>query len=77
MGRIGRKATGQFLPEPIELSSIQGQDDGKGSIRCPYLIAKEGVVTVRITAPTSAVVIDTHEVTFVVDGCLFGYKVAL
>jgi hypothetical protein len=78
MGRIGRKATGEFQPEPIELSSIQGEDDGKGAVRCPYLIAKEAVVTVRITAPADGVAIDGHVAGhFFVDGCLFGYKVAV
>jgi hypothetical protein len=75
MGRIGRGATGEFVEEPIELSSIQGIDDGKGSIRCPYLISKEAVVTVRITSPPT-LGWNGSVSSVVVDGCLFGYKVA-
>lgn len=73
--RVGRGTQGEFKEEPVELSSIQGVDDGKGSIRCPYLISKEAVVTVRITAPTTFP-FDINVTRAKIDGCLFGYKVA-
>lgn len=73
LGELGRNAPPELKEEPLFISSMQGFDDGKGTIRTPYLIAKEAVVVVRVTLLSEPSNSNTN---FYVDGCLFGYKVA-
>lgn len=59
--------TAQYTPVPM--TSMQGFECGKGSVRTEYICAAQSIITVRVTNlhPSLAIV---------VDGYLFGYKVA-
>jgi hypothetical protein len=55
--------------EPVNLTALQGLDDGKCVMRSPYLCARESVVMVKMENWSDAILI--------VNGYLFGYEVAM
>lgn len=68
MSQLNRNGNNEYREIPADINTLQGLDDGKGSLRTPHLLAKESVVLVRVYnyAPNQVRI----------NGCLFGYKVA-
>lgn len=54
----------------VNVRSLQGLNDGKGSLKIPFLVPKESTIKIRLE--------NTHTTSsLLVNGVLFGYKVAV
>ena len=64
--------------EPVQadpftrIISLQGSLDGVGMMRIPYLVPKQGTVTIRVRRTTTNLPNTTD---FRINGCVFGYKI--
>lgn len=58
-----------LIERRIQISAMQGIDDGAGIVRTPYLVPKESTILIRIE--------NTYTGPITVNGNTFGYKLAL